>query len=313
MKTIQGLTKTLEKTNIKYKVENKAKKGEIEISIILQSSFKTLSVIVHEQQEMKKEELIINFVDQPEEIEAITIKRSEWEIFVEQMIIPAYQQKNLTNLVLDSWEQVRTDNLLVFDNENQVSEIYFIGLDDADSWSYLHQQLMMNSFVRPACINEAGKEGGHWGAAQYKTAYSNSFINYEGIKHGADKMLFFISCNYLPNQFGISSIQIKSSEFRFNYNKKMPADLLLAIESMDFSLMDTNALLIKEITDDTPNALFFTYVLLSYFGSTKLLEILPQIIQTKNQAVLDYLKNEYKRVTNKEVTEKFNSIIQAVV
>lgn len=309
MNITEHLTKTLKKNNIEYKIENKAENGEIQISIIFQSSFKTLSVIVHEQQEMEK--LTINFVDQPEEIEAITIKRSEWELFVEQMILPAYQEDNLTNLVVDSWKQERTDNLLIFDNENQVSEMYFIGLDDAESWGYLNQQFIMNSFVRPVCINKAGKEGGHWGAAQYKTAYSNSFINYEGIKHGAEKMLFFISCNYLPNQFGSSSIQTKSSEFRFNYNKKMPADLLLAIESMDFSLMDTNAL-IKEITDNTPNALFFTYVLLSYFGSTKLLDILPQIIRTKNQAVVDYLINEYRRVTNKEVTERFNSIIQAV-
>jgi hypothetical protein len=309
MRTIQDLTKTLEKKNIKYKIENKVKKGEIQISIIYQSSFKTLSVIANEQQEMER--LIINFVDQPEEIEAITINPSQWELFVEQMILPAYLEENLHDLALDSWEKERTDNLLIFDNENQVSEMYFIGLDDSESWGYLHQQFMMNSFVRPACINEAGKEGGHWGAAQYKTAYSNSFINYEGIKHGAEKMLFFISCNYLPSQFGISTIQTKSGEFRFNYNKKMPVDLLLAIESMDFLLMDINAL-IKEITDDTPNALFFTYVLLSYFGSTKLLDILDQIIHTKNQAVVDYLINEYKRVNNKEVTERFNSIIQSV-
>jgi hypothetical protein len=309
MNITEHLTKTLKKNNIEYKIENKAENGEIQISIIFQSSFKTLSVIVHEQQEMKK--LTINFVDQPEEIVAITIKRSEWELFVEQMILPAYQEDNLTNLVVDSWKQERTDNLLIFDNENQVSEMYFIGLDDAESWGYLHQQFIMNSFVRPACINEAGKEGGHWGAAQYKTAYSNSFINYEGIQHGAEKMLFFISCNYLPSQFGISAIQTKSDKFRFNYNKNMPVDLLLAIESMDFPFMDKKAI-IKEIAADTPNALFFTYVLLSYFGSTKLLDILPQIIQTKNQEVVDYLINEYKRVTNKEVTERFNSIIQAV-
>ncbi len=312
MKTIQHLTKTLEEHHIEYKVENIVENDEIHISIVFQSSFKTLWVIFNPKKE--NDDMIVKFIDQPEEVEGIKINLSEWNNFVEQMILPGYEEENIAQLAFDSWTQEKTSNLLTLDTKKEVSEMYFIALDKDENWSYLHEDLVMNPFTGNVCINEAGKEGGHWGAAQYKTVYSNSFINFEGIMHNTEKneMLFFLSCSYLPTPFGIANLQAKT-DFKFNlkYHKNMPIDLVLAIEALPFPLMDTNKIM-REITESSPNALFFTYVMLSYFGSTQLLKFLPEIVKADNQDVINYLTNEYKRVTNKEVTEKFYSIIQAV-
>jgi hypothetical protein len=312
MNLTEYLLKTLEKHNIEYKVENDSKKGEIILSIFYQASIKTLSVIFYENQEIDETELTIKFVGLPDNAEKVTIQSSEWDCFVEQMVLPAYKEEALNQSVFDSWTSGRTSNLLIFDHKKETSKMYFIGLDQADNWSFLHQEFVLNSFIRPVCFNEAGVEGSHWGAAQYKTCYSNSFINYEGILHGKekDKMLFFLSCSYVPNEFGIEKLKAKSDKnFKLTFDKNMPVDLVLAIETLALPFMDITAIM-KEITEDTPNALFFTYVLLSYYGSTELLKYLPKIVQTKNQDIIGYLRQEYDGITNEQIKNEFFTMVK---
>jgi hypothetical protein len=311
MNMTEYLSKTLEKYNVDYKVERNGKNGDMKISVFFQASFKTLCVIFQENQEMNDTELIIDFIVQPHEMGSIKIKSLEWENFIEQMILPGYKQVGLNESVFDSWVNERTADLLIVDYENETSKMYFIGLDHADNWSFLQQQFVMNSFIRPVCTNEAGKEGGQWSAAQYKTAYSNSFINYEGITHDSEQnqMVFFLSCSYVPSGFGVQKFKAKSDlNFKLTHDENMPVDLVLAIETLDLPLMDHDAIL-REITKNTPNAHFFTYLMLSYYGYTELLKYIPEIVRAKNQTVIDYLRSEYAQITNEKVKQQFLLLI----
>ncbi|MDX1903951.1 MAG: hypothetical protein SFU27_07315 [Thermonemataceae bacterium] len=308
---IEHLLQVLDKHNIAYEIETNSEILETKISIFFQSSFKTLKVAFQKPQSFDKSVIKINFVGEPESVDFVIIHSSEWEIFVEQMIVKSYTEEDLNQSVFQSWTRQRTDNLLIFDNEKEASEMYFLGLDQADKWGFLHQKFVTNSFIQPICKNEAGKEGEHWGAAQYKTAYSNSFINYEGIIHGSDenRMLFFLSCSYLPNKFGVEKLKTNPAfSFKLTHDKSMPIDLVLAIETLGFPLMDKHTIL-KEIADDSPDAPFFTYVMLSYFGTIGLLSYIPEIIRNKNKIILDYLRDEYFRMADKETIDKFLLLI----
>ena len=303
------LSKKLKEHSVAYKIIEDVSHQFQTISIFFPSSLKTLFVHIETDIQKQKGELQISFVSQPEAIDFCTIKLKDWDIFLRQMILPGYIYPALNESVFDSWAISRTEQLLV---KNGAEEMYFMCIGQPDIWSYLNEEFMINPFIRPVCDNEAGIEGNAWGAVQFKTAYSDSFINFEGIMRDDGQMLYFISCSYEPCDFGIDKLAninvLKRGE---SINPKMPIDLLLAIESFSFEMQSKQNLKI-EIIQNNQEALFYTYVLLCYYGTELLLNELPQILSSKNQEIIDYLKAEYKHANNEKVQIKFHELLKTI-
>jgi hypothetical protein len=306
---MQLLTEKLKEHSVDYKIIEDDSRELQTISIFFPSSFKTLFVHIETDIHQQKGELHISFIDQPKAIDFYTIQLKDWDIFLKQMIIPGYFCPALNESVFDSWSSRRTEQLLI---KNGLEEMYFMCIGQPDIWSYLNEEFMMNPFIRPVCDNEAGIEGNAWGSAQFKTAYSNSFINFEGFMRNDGQMLYFISCSYEPCDFGIEKLShiniLKKGE---SINPKMPIDLLLAIECFSFELHSKQGL-INQIVQKNQDALFYTYVLLCYYGAELLLNELPQILSSKNQEIIEYLMAQYEHIKNDKVQIKFHELLKTV-
>jgi hypothetical protein len=147
------------------------------------------------EEKINPETLMIEFISQPKWIKSVRIPFTEIKSFVQQMMLPGLQLQHVVLAMHESWARERTDALLQVDNEKVKTGLFFLGLTDPSGDSDIYHRFMRNPFLSPACINAVGKEGSAWRAAQFRTAYSGSFLNYECIEHGntLDKMLFCFS------------------------------------------------------------------------------------------------------------------------
>lgn len=99
------------------------------------------------------------------------------------------------------------------------------------------------------CYNEAANQNGRWGAAQYRTRFSASFINYEGMTYTKEGVLYYISGSYEPSTFSWNSLSHLSIE-EFSFLPQMPIDLILFFEFAQFENLIFYTQLVNNILDE---------------------------------------------------------------
>jgi hypothetical protein len=73
----------------------------------------------------------------------------------------------------------------------------------------------------------------------------------------------------------------------------MPIDLVLAIDSLNFTSQVSVEDMLQHIENDGEEAVFYTSALLSSRGISSFFNQLPRILKNKNPAVLEYLNNYF--------------------
>jgi hypothetical protein len=119
-------------------------------------------------------------------------------------------------------------------------------------------------------------------------------------------MLFYLSYSYLPNQFGISYLFDSTLQRpKHHYPEDMPIDLVLAIDSLNFTSQVSVEDMLQHIENDGEEAVFYTSALLSSRGISSFFNQLPRILKNKNPAVLEYLNNYFDWIEDIELKVMF--------
>lgn len=247
---------------------------------------------------------------QPKRFKPIRVPKSEFAEFAQHIMQPGIQLQPLQLDVWASWTRQRTKNLVGIDKENTVHGIMYLGYNNADFYGELNTHFVCNPYLASVCVNEAGLEDSPWGAAQFRTAYSGSFLNYEGVTYGdTDQMLFYISYNYVPTKFNINYVaDMKFKTPLQHFPDDMPIDLILAIEAFNFhSLMEIEDMLVH-IENNGVDSVFYTYVLLMARGIGYFMEKLPRIVANKNPDIIAYLQSYFSSIHMPEYTQEFERI-----
>lgn len=256
--------------------------------------------------------LLIECSLQPKRFKPIRVAKTEFEAFVVDIMQPGIQLQPFQLDVWASWSRPRTPNLVGINKENTKHGIMYLGYNHADFYGELNTHFVCNPYLVSVCVNEAGKDNSSWGAAQFRTSFSGSFLNYEGVTYGnTEQMLFFVSYNYVPTKFNIQYAY--GMEFKTpmrHFPDDMPIDLIYAIEAFNFqNLMEMEDMLVH-IESNGVDSVFYTYVILMARSLDHFMEKLPRIVANKNPDVLTYLQTYFKELNMLEYTDKFERILQ---
>lgn len=263
------------------------------------------TMYVYESKE-NAENLLIECINQPKWINPIVVACAEFEQFVKEMMLPGLQLQPLALEAWTSWNRPRTKGLLGPNNNVVTHGLFYIGYNEFDFYSELNTFFICNPLLQSVCVNEAGEEDSVWGAAQFRTAYSASFLNYEAITHSENQMIFYVSYSYVPSSFGLLSLQNTILKCPLHhYPQDMPADLVMAIEALCIRTQMSVDDMIEHIENKGVDSVFYTYVILFSRDLDEFFKKLPRIIRNQNPDVLAYLQTYFDNLQNPVYSAKF--------
>jgi len=225
-------------------------KGKLEGYEFLLSLYfpRTLRTIYFYREDDSTDNIIVEFISMPQKWKGLRIYKNELDDFIHHFIETSNSLEPIGEAALSTWSREKTTANMELSHKSARRFKLYLGHSNYDWYGTLHRSFIFSPFVTNYCFNEAAGEKGVWGAAQYRTWYSASVLNYEGYTITKKIMLYYISGSYIPSAFNSSRIIGKTTgEFNKILPQELPIDVLGAIDTIGFTQIIPPEALLKDI------------------------------------------------------------------